>query len=155
MSDYLRTVTALLLLLLLTPLAAGSPAREANIAKTSRPAAAKLLVAIERDLNVFLSVAPGLLESGMPVGRAEKSRLFEIHSRTQRSFRVLSLHRMTRGDANGASPPDLFADEYATFVRDLRELHRALVLDGEVAGPLGSSLRSARRSLQALRPGTS
>ncbi len=153
MSIDLRKVILVPLFLLVTMLAAVSPTHAADLAKTSRSASAKLLIAIERDLIVFLDVATGLRDSGMPVGRAEKTRLFEIHSRTQRSFRVLSLHRMPLSDATGASPQDLFADEYETFARDLRELHRALVLDGEIAGPLGSSLRSAKRSLEILRPG--
>lgn len=116
-------------------------------------ASQRLLSTIERDLKTFVETAV-LIEVAAPkLPEAQRIKVFDLHSRAQRSVRVLQLQHASRGLLTEQQIELLFVDEYRRFVDGLRMLHRALVLNQDIADPLGTSLESARKTLLLLEQG--
>lgn len=97
----------------------------------------RLLHQAEQNLKTTLKwVAASAESDASSWSESHRSQLFDVHSRTQQSVRVLMLQVERLGLSTDKETARAFTDEYGAFSTTLRALHRAVVMK---ESPLGWS----------------
>lgn len=112
----------------------------------------RLLTQVEQDLRTavkWVGASPGSEVTSWP--ESHRHQLFELHSRTQRSARVLMLQVERLDVSTIKEAAQAFTMDYGAFSATLRELHRAVVMKENPADTLAQSQSSALQALSALQ----